>query len=87
MVFRYGDTAVLVASQEIRERTLFPENKDFFYELSLVQYCLLEVVGSSRHYGILRTEVTKHYLKIDARSTFHHCKVLESAGLLTIKVE
>ena len=83
---RYGESAVLVASQEVRERALFPDNRDCSYDMSLVQYCILEVVGASRHHGILRTEITKRYLRIDPRSTFHHCKVLESFGLLRVKV-
>ena len=78
---------VLVASQERRERALYPENKDSFHEISLVQYCLLEVVGCARHYGIQRTKITKNYLRIDARSTFHHCKVLVTSGLVRIKVQ
>ena len=75
-----------MGSQELRERSLLPRDKDPCIDISDIQYCLLEVVGSSRHHGILRTYVTTKYMKIDARSTFHHCKVLEQAGLVTVKV-
>ena len=82
----YGDSVVLVASQEVRERALFPAYKESFHEMSLIQYCILEAIGSSRHIGILRTDLTKQYLRIDPRSTYHHCKVLETAGLLSVTV-
>ena len=83
---RYGDAVVLVASQEIRERVLFREDKTHYRDMSLVQYCILEVVGAARHYGILRNDLTKQFLKIDPRSTFHHCRTLENFGLLKVTV-
>ena len=82
----YGDTLLLVGCQELRERALFPVDKAPTFEISDIQYCLLEVVGRARHCGILRTTLTNKYLKIDARSTFHHVKTLKKAGLLSVKV-
>lgn len=86
LLSRYGDSLVLVGCQEMRERTLFPEDKAPCYDISDIQYCLLEVVGRARHHGILRTTLTSRYLKIDARSTFHHVKILKQAGLISVKV-
>ena len=83
---RYGDSAVLVASQEVRERILLREDSCTHRDMSLVQYCILEVVGASRHHGILRNDLTKKILKIDPRSTFHHCRTLEGFGLLKVTV-
>ena len=83
---RYGSSLVLVATQEVREGALIPANVDPCIYLSDVQYCILEVVGCARQYGIYRTFLTNQYLKIDARSTFHHVKMLAAMNLITIKV-
>lgn len=88
MYYRYGrDSLLLVGSQQMREKALVaPDTDPSLSDLSDLQYSLLEVIGSSRHYGIFRTNVTKKFLKIDARSTFHHVKTLEKAGLIVVKV-
>ena len=71
----------------MREKALIaPDTDPSLSDLSDLQYSLLEVIGSSRHYGIFRTNITKKFLKIDARSTFHHVKILEKAGLIIVKV-
>ena len=77
---------MLVASQQLRERSLFPPTFDPMTELPVARYCLLEVVGSSRRCGIPRPYLTSKILKIDARSTFHHVKKLQKLGLLQVKV-
>ena len=85
---RYGsDNLLLVGSQQMREKALIPSDIDpSLSDFSDLQYSLLEVIGSARHYGIFRTNVTRKFLKIDARSTFHHVKMLEKAGLIVVKV-
>ena len=40
---RHGDSLAIVASQQLRERALWPEDKDPCIEITDVQYCLLEV--------------------------------------------
>ena len=82
----YGDTLVLVGSQALRERALIPGDKDPCFDITHTQYCLLEMVGRARHFGLLRTAVSNQYMKIDARSTFHHVKILEQSGLINVKV-
>ena len=84
---RYGNSLVLVGSQDMREKALIPPDRDpSLSHLSDIQYCLLEVLGRSRQYGMFRTDLTKKFLKIDARSTFHHVKLLAKAGFLVVKV-
>eukprot|EP00731_Ephydatia_muelleri_P002705 Em0001g2705a len=82
---KYGNGLVLVASQEVRERALTPAEMDPMLDLSEVQYCVLEVIGCSREYGILRSYITNHFLRIDARSTFHHVKTLAAMNLVVIR--
>ena len=81
----YGHSLVLVASQEVRERALVPLTKSPPDDISDIQYCLLEVVGCSRHYGTCRPYITNKYFKIDARSLYHHCKELKKHGLIVVK--
>ena len=83
---RYGSGLVMVASQEVREGALIPAEVDPCVDISEVQYCVMEVVGCARHYGVHRGFFTNKYLKIDARSTFHHVKILAALKLITIKV-
>ena len=40
---RHGDSLATVASQQLREKALWPGDKDPFIEITDVQYCLLEV--------------------------------------------
>ena len=75
-----------MGSQELRERSLVAGDHDPCLDITDLQYCLLEVVGSGRHHGVLRPFITTKYMKIDARSTFHHVKKLRQAGLVTVKV-
>ena len=82
----YGNSLVLVASQELRERALVPLTQSPPGDINDIQYCLLEVVGCSRHYGTNRPYITNKYFKIDARSLYHHCKELRKHGLIVIKV-
>ena len=82
---RYGNSLVMITSQELRDRTLTPPNQDPYCEINDVQYGLLEVVGCARHYGIARPFISK-YIKIDARSVFHHVKVLKQLGFIKIMV-
>ena len=71
----------------MRVKALIPPDVDpSLSDFSDPQYCLLELIGKSRHYGIFRVNVTKQFLKIDARSTFHHVKILQQAGLIVLKV-
>ena len=83
---RYGHSLVLVASQELRERALTPLTQSPSVDIPDVQYGLLEVVGCSRHHGAYRPYITTKYLKIDARSVYHHSKTLRKLGLITLKV-
>lgn len=82
----YGDSLVLVASQELRERALSPPTQIPPMDISDIQYGLLEVIGCSRHYGVSRPDITTNYLKIDARSVYHHNKSLRKLGLVVVKV-
>lgn len=75
----------MVATQEIRVKALSNPTLDPMYSINDVQYCALEAVGKARDKGILRSDLTNKYLKIDARSTFHHVGVLQSIGAITIK--
>lgn len=75
-----------MGSQELRERSLVAGDHDPCLDITDLQYCLLEVVGCGRHHGVLRPFITTKYMKIDARSTFHHVKKLRQAGLVTVKV-
>ena len=75
-----------MAVQEIRAKALFNPTTDPLYSINEVQYCLLELVGRSREKGILRTDITNKFFKIDARSTFHHVAVLSAANNLIVKV-
>lgn len=87
--FRYGSNrVVLVGSSDLRVKSLTPPHSDptLITSMNNIRYGLLEVVGQSRGCGIFRTAVTKHYLKVDSRTTFFHVKVLDKAGLITIKV-
>ena len=84
--YSYGNSLVLVASQELRERSLVPVTQSPPGDINDVQYCLLEVVGCSRHYGTCRPYITNKYFKIDARSLYHHSKELKKHGLVVIKV-
>ena len=85
---RFGDNLVLVASQELREKSLTPPDQDSpLYLLADIQYAILEVVGASRHHGLPRPFLTTDYLKIDVRSVFHHVKTLRLSGYLTVKVQ
>ena len=76
----------MVGSQELRERAIIPHDRDPCIEVTDTQYCLLEMVGCARQHGVIRTAITNRYMKIDARSTFHHAKMLQRAGLITVKV-
>ena len=83
---RYSDNKlVLVAVQEIRTRALFNSSCDPLYNMNEVQYCMLELVGRCRERGIFRTDITKQFFKIDARSTFHHVAILISANTVLVK--
>ncbi|XP_019849713.1 PREDICTED: general transcription factor 3C polypeptide 1-like isoform X1 [Amphimedon queenslandica] len=84
---KYGkDSIVLVGSQTCRERSLFPSHLDPSLVPSDIKYSLLEIVGISRSRGIFRTSITKNYLGIDPRSTFHFVKVLTKMDLVDVKV-
>ena len=84
---RYGaDFIVLVGSQSCRERSLIGSHLDPSLLPSDIRYSLLEIVGISRTHGIFRTNITNKYLAIDARSTFHHVKLLVKLELLEVKV-
>ncbi|XP_055371218.1 general transcription factor 3C polypeptide 1 [Condylostylus longicornis] len=48
---KYGDTLVIVASQEYRESVLFPEYTQKVTDVTAVQYCVLEAIGRSRFNG------------------------------------
>lgn len=82
----YGNSLVLVASQELRERALVPLAGSPSGEINDVQYGLLEVVGCSRHCGSSRPYISSKYLKIDARSAYHHSRELRKLGLIILKV-
>ena len=75
----------MVATQEVRVKALGLPSMDPLYSINDVQYCALEIVGRTRHEGILRSHLTNKYLKIDPRSTFHHVGVLQSIGAVVIK--
>lgn len=84
---RYGaNFIVLVGSQSCRERSLIGSHLDPSLLPSDIRYSLLEIVGISRTHGIFRTNITNKYLSIDARSTFHHVKLLVKLELLEVKV-
>ena len=75
----------MVATQEVRIKALGSSLISLIHSINEVQYCVLEAVGRSRDKGILRTQLTNEYLKIDPRSTFHHVAVLQSIGTVIIK--
>ncbi len=75
-----------MGSQDLRERALIPSNKDLCLDITHLQYCLLEMIGRARQFGLLRTDISNIYMKIDSRSTFHHVKILEQCGLIIVKV-
>ena len=83
---RYGeDRLVMVAIQEVRVKALRAPSMNPMYSINDVQYCMLEAVGRTREKGILRTDLTNKFLKIDPRSTYHHVGVLQSIGAIIIK--
>ena len=82
----YSNSLVLVASQELRERALSPVTQSPAIDINDLQYGLIEVVGCSRHFGISRPLMTSKYLKIDARSVYHHTKTLRKLGLIVVRV-
>ena len=75
----------MVATQEVRVKALGSPSMDPMYPINDPQYCALEAVGRAREKGILRSDLTNKYLKIDPRSTFHHVAILQSIGAITIK--
>jgi hypothetical protein len=85
---KYGERrVVIVGSQSCRERSLIsPHVNPSHVQLGDWRYGLMEIVGKSRRNGIFRNHLTKTYLKIDARSTFHHVKILQEMGVVNIKV-
>ena len=85
--FRYGaNSIVLVGSPDLRLKSLIPKHLDPSIEFTDILYCLLEVVGQARKWGVSRNTLTKKYFKIDARSTFCFVKQLTAAGLIVVKV-
>ena len=82
----YGNSLVLVASQELRDRALSPVTQSPAVDINDIQYCLLELAGCSRHCGVSRPVITTKYLKIDARSVYHHTKTLRKLGLIVVRV-
>lgn len=51
-VHRYGNKLVLVASQQLRNKALCISTCiDKFYDLTLIQYVMLERIGRSRRMG------------------------------------
>lgn len=76
----------MVASQELREKSLFGLECDPNISLTDIQYCLLEHVGQARYHGRMQKTIGSSFFKIESRSTFHHLKRLRKARLVTMQV-
>lgn len=59
--FRWGRCLVIVATQEVRTKTLIPEDKQCTLNISLRYYLILERIGRSRYLG--EASFGKHSLR------------------------
>lgn len=83
---RWGDCLVLVASQELRNRSLLGPDSDPHVIVFDVPYCILEHLGQARYKGRLQSLLSTKYLELDAKCTFHYLKGLVSLGVITRQV-
>ena len=80
-VMKWGDNLFLVASQDYRRATLFGPEQPPDLVVTDIRYTLLEIIGKSRHKGFFQKDFTS--FSLDARSAFHHVKLLAKQGLIT----
>jgi hypothetical protein len=86
---KYSNRLVLVGSQVLRENILVPSDVDpTVLEMDPLLYCVLEVVGQFRQYGVFRPQLYRHYFQIkDARRVWHMVARLVGMSLLIVKVQ
>ncbi|KAG7485330.1 hypothetical protein JOB18_008080 [Solea senegalensis] len=82
---RYGRKLVVVASQNLRFRTLIGNEGDPDLKLTDDSYCLLERVGRARWQGALQSELHGNSFKTDARKLHYMRKSLVKHGLVSMQ--
>ncbi|XP_046745508.1 general transcription factor 3C polypeptide 1 [Diprion similis] len=83
----FGESLVLVASQDIREHALTGNGVCPTLELTVMQYCFLERVGRSRYQGeVTQGKISLASLKEDPKSLFYHRKILLDHKLITKQI-
>ncbi|KAK3864004.1 hypothetical protein Pcinc_030265 [Petrolisthes cinctipes] len=85
VIEKYGNKLVLVASQQLRNKALCISTCiDKFYDLTLIQYIMLERIGRSRRMGeITQGKVSLACMGENPKSMFYHRKRLLKLNLIT----
>ncbi|GLH04289.1 Uncharacterized protein GBIM_10026 [Gryllus bimaculatus] len=86
-VERWGTKLVIVASQQMRNLALMGSSVDPELELTILQYCILERVGRSRHLGeVTQGRVSLQITGEDPKALFYHRKYLMKHGLIVKQI-
>jgi len=76
----------MVASQACRQRTLFGTNyPPIIEEVTAPRFIVLEIIGKTRWLGFMQADFQRLF-GMDARTSFHHIKVLMQLHLITKQV-
>ena len=78
---KWQGTFFIVGSQDLRRRALFSIETPCDINMTDLRFIFLAIIGRGRHHGFYQVDF-KHY-SMDARSTFHHIKILLTLGLVT----
>ncbi|XP_075755286.1 general transcription factor 3C polypeptide 1 isoform X1 [Pelodiscus sinensis] len=82
---KWGEKLVIVASQDLRYRTLIGWEGDPDLKLPDFSYCILERLGRSRWQGELQRDLHSGAFKVDAGKIHYHRRVLDRNGLISMQ--
>lgn len=84
-VERWGESLVIVASQNLRTRALIGWEGDPEINLPDYSYCILERLGRARWQGELQRDLHCAAFKVEAGKIHYHRRVLDKNGLISMQ--